>query len=107
MAGSELYTDAAKHYGPIGQEFRSHKTVNHNIGEYVRGNVTTNQLEGYFAQLKRSLDGTHHHVSVEHLHRYLGEFDFRYTTCKMSDHGRMRTLAKHMEGRLSYNRLAA
>src|SRR5271163_4769056 len=41
--------------------------------------------EGYFSQLKRSLDGTYHHVSVEHLPRYLAEFEYRYSTCKMSD----------------------
>ena len=51
------------------------------------------------------IDGTHHHVSVKHLPRYLGEFDFRYSTCKMSDYGRMRTLVGQMDGRLSYNRL--
>jgi hypothetical protein len=43
----------------------------------VRGDVTTNLAEGYFSQLKRSLDGTHHHVTREHLHRYLAEFDHR------------------------------
>jgi hypothetical protein len=59
------------------------------------------------AQLKRSINGTHHHVSIGHLHRYVREFDFRYSTCKMSDYGRMRTLAGQMEGRLSYKRLAA
>ena len=42
-----------------------------------RGDVTTNHAEGYFSQLKRSIDGTHHHVSQEHLGRYLAEFDFR------------------------------
>ena len=60
--------------------------VNHRIGEYVRGDVSTNQAESYFAQLKRSLDGTHHHVSRVHLHRYVAEFDFRYTTCKLDRH---------------------
>jgi hypothetical protein len=50
--------------------------VNHSIGEYMRGNVFTNQAEYYFSQLKRSIDGTHHHVSREHLPRYLAEFDF-------------------------------
>jgi len=104
-AASELHTDAAQHYVGIGREFAAHASVNHSEGEYVRGNVSTNMAEGYFSQLKRSLDGTHHHVSVKHLPRYLGEFDFRYSTCKMSDYGRMRTLANRMEGRLSYGRL--
>jgi ISXO2-like transposase domain len=107
MAGSQLFTDSARYYGPIGREFSAHQAVDHHAGEYVRGAVTTNHLEGFFAQLKRSLDGTHHHVSEEHLHRYVGEFDFRYSTCKMSDYGRMRTLARQMEGRLSYKRVTA
>jgi transposase-like protein len=107
MANSALWTDEGTWYGPIGREFASHATVNHNEKQYVgRGGVSTNMLEGFFSQLKRSIDGTHHHVSREHLHRYLGEFDFRYSTCKMSDYGRMRTLAKQMEGRLSHKRLA-
>jgi transposase-like protein len=105
MANSELFTDAANYYVQIGSEFASHQSVNHSAGEYVRGNVSTNMAEGFFAQLKRSLDGTHHHVAPMHLPRYLGEFDFRYSTCKMSDYGRMRTLGKKMDGRLSYERL--
>ena len=85
-----------------------HETVNHFAGQYVnKRGAGTNLEEGFFSQLKRSIDGTHHHVSREHLHRYLGEFVFRYSTCKMSDYGRMRTLAKQMEGRLSYKRTVA
>ncbi len=75
MAASTLHTDSGAWYPQIGQEFAAHESVNHNAGEYVRGTVTTNHAEGYFSQLKRSLDGTHHHVSVEHLPRYLAEFD--------------------------------
>ena len=55
------------------------------MSEYVRGDVTTNHAEGYFSQLKRSLDGTHHAVSQQHLPRYLAEFDYLYSTRKMSD----------------------
>lgn len=62
--------------------------------------------EGYFSQLKRSLDGTHHHVSVEHLPRYLAEFDFRYTTRKLSDSARMQQMIDQTGGRrLSYEPL--
>jgi len=106
MSASELWTDSAKHYGAIGGEFARHQAVDHSKGEYVnRKGAGTNLAEGFFSQLKRSITGTHHHVSVEHLGRYCGEFDYRYSTCKMSDHGRVRTLAKQMEGRLSYKRL--
>ena len=76
MANSHLQTDSAKAYETFGQEFISHEAVNHFAGEYVRGEVSTNRLENYFSQLKRSIDGTHHHVSKEHLPRYLAEFDF-------------------------------
>ena len=66
---------------------------------------TTNQSENYFSQLKRSLDGTHHRVSVEHLPRYLAEFDYRYSTCKITDGQRVRALFGQVEGRrLSYKR---
>jgi len=68
--------------------------------------VTTNAIEGFFSQLKRSLDGTHHHVSVEHLPRYLAEFDFRYSTRKMSDTARMERLMGQVGGRrLRYKRV--
>lgn len=77
-----------------------HSTVDHSAGEYVsRGGTTTNHAETYFSQLKRSLDGTHHHVSVEHLHRYLAEFDFRYTTCTYTDGERMAQIVGQTGGR--------
>jgi transposase-like protein len=62
----------------VGRAFASHQTVNHSIGEYVRGDVHTNTIEGYFSILKRGIIGTYHHVSPQHLKRYLAEFDFRY-----------------------------
>jgi hypothetical protein len=107
MSASDLMTDEGSWYKQVGREFASHETVNHSHGEYVRGTITTNRIEGYFAQLKRSIDGTRHHVSEEHLQRYLGEFDFRYSTCHASDYGRMKILASRMEGRLSYKRVTA
>jgi transposase-like protein len=61
-----------------GKQFARHATVNHSIGEYVRGDVHTNTVESYFAIFKRGIYGTYHHVSPQHLKRYLAEFDFRY-----------------------------
>jgi hypothetical protein len=52
--------------------------VNHSIGEYVRGEIHTNTIEGYFSIFKRGINGVYHHVSQQHLKRYLAEFDFRY-----------------------------
>lgn len=62
----------------VSKMFAKHATVNHSIGEYVRGEVHTNTIEGYFSILKRGIIGTYHHVSQQHLKRYLAEFDFRY-----------------------------
>jgi hypothetical protein len=64
-----LHTDGWAGYIEVGAEFSAHERVDHMHHEYVRGNVTTNHAEAYFSQLKRSIDGTHHHVSVEHLPR--------------------------------------
>ncbi len=108
-AGSVLWTDEARFYEKLGREFIEHATVNHSEDEYVgaRGQ-TTNRAEGYFSQLKRSIDGTHHHVSREHLHRYVTEHDFRYSTCKMSDSARMQRIMEQTEGRrLTYRRVTA
>ncbi len=52
--------------------------VNHETGEYVRGDASSNTVESYFATFKRGIVGTYHNVSEAHLKRYLPEFDFRY-----------------------------
>ena len=78
-------TDSFGGYRQIGKAFAAHETVNQQAGEYVRGDAYTNNAEGYFSQLKRSIDGSHHHVSAHHLHRYVGEFDFRYNTRQIPD----------------------
>ena len=75
---SFLMTDGEGQYRLLGPMFAKHETVNHGIGEYVRGDAHTNTVEGYFSILKRGITGTYHHVSQQHLKRYLGEFDFRY-----------------------------
>ncbi len=106
MSGSRLMTDEGSQYIVLGREFASHETVNHSQDEYARGDVSTNLAEGYFSQLKRSLDGTHHHVSVEHLDRYLAEFDFRYSSRKLTDTQRTARLMGQTTGRrLTYKRL--
>lgn len=67
-------------------------SIINSIGEYVRDGVSTNILEGYFSQLKRSIDGTHHQVSTVHLGRYLAQFDFMYSHCRAKDSTRMEIL---------------
>ena len=76
---SRLITDEAKFYIRPGREFAAHESVNHYAKEYVRGDVTTNTIEGFFGIFKRGMRGVYQHCSSKHLQRYLHEFDFRYT----------------------------
>ena len=76
---SYLMTDEALVYVKPGEEYAGHGTVNHSINEYVRGGFWhTNTVENYFSIFKRGITGVYHHVSQEHLKRYLAEFDFRH-----------------------------
>jgi transposase-like protein len=76
---ANLMTDELKSYNEIGRELASHETVAHSKGEYVRGEAHTNTVEGYFSVFKRGMKGTYQHCKEKHLHRYLSEFDFRYS----------------------------
>jgi transposase-like protein len=76
---THLMTDDAGFYKAIKHDFTTHSTVNHRAGEYSRGEITTNTVEGYFSVLKRGLAGVYQHVSEHHLKRYLYEFDFRHS----------------------------
>lgn len=74
---SRIMTDQFSSYQGIGKHFESHDTVDHSKREWKRGNAHTNTVEAYFSLLKRGINGTFHHVTAQHLHRYLSEFDFR------------------------------
>jgi transposase-like protein len=76
---SRLMTDEANVYLEVGREYESHEAVNHSDKEYVRGEVTTNTVEGYYSIFKRGMKGVYQHCAEKHLHRYLSEFDFRYS----------------------------
>jgi transposase-like protein len=106
---SYLMTDDASVYVPIGKTFAGHGTVNHSIEEYVRGGFWhTNTVEGYFSILKRGIVGTYHHVSQQHLKRYLAEFDYRYNERQavgVNDAERMEKSVSGIVGkRLTYRR---
>jgi transposase-like protein len=73
-----MMTDEGGHYSRLGSDFASHETVNHKADEYVRGDVHTNTVEGYYSIFKRGMKGVYQHCSEKHLHRYVAEFDFRY-----------------------------
>ena len=76
---SKLMTDDAKHYQTIGRYFYRHEVVNHTALEFGRGKAHTNTVEGYFSIFKRGMKGVYQHCQKKHLHRYLAEFDFRYS----------------------------
>ena len=87
-------------YEEIGKLMAAQHAVDHGAGEYVtEKSSATNKAENYFSQLKRSLDGTHHHVSRTYLHRYLAEFDYRFSTREMTDSARMERLIAQSAGR--------
>jgi transposase-like protein len=105
-AETHLHTDSSQVYRKLGPGFASHGAVNHTIGEYVRDGISTNEAESFFAQFKRSLDGTHHNVSREHLHRYASEFEFRWNTRRLSDGERVQAMVDGSVGkRLTYRPL--
>ncbi|MCB2106458.1 MAG: IS1595 family transposase [Rhodobacteraceae bacterium] len=101
---SRLVTDGAQAYRNVhGGE---HEWVDHSKREYVRGDVHTNTLEGFFSLFKRGLVGVYQHMDERHLDRYLAEFDFRQNTrakIGFDDVGRTTEAIKGFKGkRLTY-----
>jgi len=76
--GTTINSDEWRGYITLSRRGYSHTTVNHSKLEYVRGTAHTNTIEGFWSQLKRSIDGTYHAVSPKYLQSYLNEFTFRY-----------------------------
>jgi transposase-like protein len=105
---ARLMTDSAGQYRKTKRDFPKHGTVNHMIGEYARGDVTTNTVEGFFGIFKRGMYGTYQHCSSHHLERYTTEFDFRFnnrTALGVSDAQRTDAALKGISGkRLTYRR---
>ena len=75
---STINSDEWGAYRTLARRGYNHTTVNHSTLEYVRGNVHTNTIEGFWSQLKRSIDGTYHAVSPKYLQSYLNQFCFYY-----------------------------
>jgi transposase-like protein len=101
---STIITDQFGSYEGVGAFFKGgHESVNHSAGEYVRGDIHTNTVESYFAILKRGVTGVFHHVSREHMDKYLSEFAFRWNGRKMKDSERRDAAIRAAEGkRLTY-----
>lgn len=73
-----IYTDQHQSYMGIDDSNTRHETVNHNLDEWVRGDVHTNTVENVWSLLKRSIVGSYHHLSIRHLPAYLDEISFRF-----------------------------
>jgi transposase-like protein len=104
---STLATDEATWYTDAGKEFPEHLTVVHRRKEYGRGRASTNTVEGYFSIFKRGMKGVYQHCAEKHLHRYLSEFDFRYSNrVRLGVHDAERTqrAIRGAEGRRLYYR---
>lgn len=102
---ARLMTDEAAYYKTPGKSYASHETVNHSFGEYSRGDVTTNTVEGFFSILKRGVNGTFHSISKKHLHRYVSEFAYKYNTRKLTDGERTVLAIQKSQGkRLMYRK---
>lgn len=78
VTGSTIMTDQLMMYRNLPKLGFEHEHVNHSVKEYVRGRVHTNTIEGFWSQLKRSIDGTYHSVSKKYLQKYVDEFCYRY-----------------------------
>jgi transposase-like protein len=104
---STIITDDCSSYSGIGREFAGgHRTINHSLGQYVNGDISTNTAESYFALLKRGVHGTFHHVSKHHLKRYCDEFSFRWNYRKVNDGKRTEAAIRGAEGkRLTYRKV--
>lgn len=109
--GARLTTDEARLYWAVGREFASHDRVLHGAGEYVRDDVFTNSVEGFFSIFKRGMRGIYQFCGEKHLHRYLAEFDFRYSNraaLGYNDSDRAAALLRGIVGkRLTYKQSCA
>jgi transposase-like protein len=115
---STVMTDEHASYQHLGKDFGRHASVNHSKDEYVRYTnammfpagepyvIHTNTVEGYFGVFKRGMIGVYQHCSEKHLHRYLAEFDFRYSNREklgINDVARAERALSSMKGkRLTY-----
>jgi transposase-like protein len=105
---STLMTDEARIYWSVGKEFARHGHVLHAGRTYAKGDIHSNSAENFFSILKRGVIGTYHHWSEAHMHRYLAEFDFRYSTKDDTDSERSDAMLRGIVGkRLTYRRTAA
>ena len=102
--GSRLYTDEWDYSDAVNYLY-DHYSVNHGMGFYGSGELTTNSIEGFWAIVKRSIMGIYYHWSRKHIQRYIDECVFRYNTRHHSDGERFNFLLQSTGHRLTYKEL--
>jgi transposase-like protein len=100
-----IMSDEFTGYKTLKNEFKSHQVINHRRKEYVRGEVSTNNIEAFWSLMKRGIFGTYHWTSKKHLHRYTDEFTYRYNSRKITDIQRFHAFFQFCSGRLTYEEL--
>lgn len=82
LIGTDIMTDEYPPYNALKEAGYHHRVINHLKNRYVKGNVHTNTIDGFWSQLKRSIRGTYVHVSPKYLQTYVDEFTYRYSRCR-------------------------
>jgi transposase-like protein/ribosomal protein L37AE/L43A len=104
--GAIMVSDENAGYNGLKKKYK-HVKVNHSAKEYVRGAAHTNTIEGFWSLLKRQLDGIHHSVSPQHLHRYCNEASYRYNRRTVPQDERFNEAVLRCNTRLTYKELQA
>jgi len=99
-----LCTDEWVSYKGISRIY-SHSVIKHNEGEYIRGRVHTNTIEGFWSLMKRGIVGIYHFTSKKYLQKYVDEFVFRYNSRELSESVRFNVLLGNTETRTTYKGL--
>ncbi len=97
--GARVFTDGSSVYDSLSDMGFLHDRVRHSLGEYVRGLVSTNGIENFWSLLKRVYIGTHHYMSIQHLHRYVDENTFKFNRRLRKVGYKLRQVTRAMCGR--------
>lgn len=101
---AKVYTDEWMGYKSL-QRIYDHSFVKHSASEYVRGQIYTNTIEGFWSLLKRGIIGIYHFASKKHLQKYVDEFVFRYNFRDGNVRLRFNEMLSNTENRLKYKEL--
>ena len=104
--GVKVYTDEWRAYNALNENY-DRQVVKHGAGEYVRGEVHTNNIENFWSHFKRGIVGTYFHTSDEHLGGYVNEFTFRFNTRHLTEGSRFDITLANSQKTLSYEQLIA